>query len=169
MISYLKIVLELGKVRISLPVALSAVAGFVLFSGGQNMQGILMALGVFLMSCGSGALNHWQERKTDAMMPRTSKRPIPSGKISAQGGLLITLGYLLAGSLVLLVSNPFIALILSWITLISYNLVYTPLKKVSAFAVILVKLVSELELVTPGVPGRKNVYFRPPGLPTKIT
>ncbi len=136
MISYLKIVLELGKVRISLPVALSAVAGFVLFSGGLNMQGILMALGVFLMSCGSGALNHWQERKTDAMMPRTSKRPIPSGKISAQGGLLITLGYLVAGSLVLLVSNPFIALILSWITLISYNLVYTPLKKVSAFAVI---------------------------------
>jgi heme o synthase len=136
LISYLKIVLELGKVRISLPVALSAVAGFVLFSGELNLQGILMALGVLLMSCGSGALNHWQERKTDAMMPRTMKRPIPSGKISAQAGLLITLGYLFAGSLVLLVSNPVIALILSWITLFSYNLVYTPLKKVSAFAVI---------------------------------
>jgi heme o synthase len=136
LISYLKIVLELGKVRISLPVALSAVAGFVLFSGELNLQGILMALGVFLMSCGSGALNHWQERKTDAMMPRTMKRPIPSGKISARGGLLITLGYLFTGSLVLLVSNPVIALILSWITLFSYNLVYTPLKKVSAFAVI---------------------------------
>jgi heme o synthase len=134
--SFFKIVLELGKVRISLPVALSAVAGFVLFSGILNRQGILMALGVFLMSCGSGALNHWQERKTDAMMPRTMKRPIPSGKITAQVGLLITLGYLVAGSIVLLASNPVIALILSWITLLSYNLVYTPLKKLSAFAVI---------------------------------
>jgi len=134
--SFLKIVLELGKVRISLPVALSAVAGFVLYSGELNRQGFLMALGVFLMSCGSGALNHWQERKTDALMPRTMKRPIPSGKITAQTGLLITLGYLLAGSIVLLASNPVIALILSWVTLLSYNLVYTPLKKISAFAVI---------------------------------
>jgi heme o synthase len=134
--SFFKIVLELGKVRISLPVALSAVSGYVLFSGELNRQGLLMALGVFLMSCGSGALNHWQERKTDAMMPRTMKRPIPSGKITAQVGLLITLGYLVAGSIVLLASNPVIALILSWITLLSYNLVYTPLKKLSAFAVI---------------------------------
>jgi heme o synthase len=134
--SFFKIVLELGKVRISLPVALSAVAGFVLLSGELNRQGLLMALGVFLMSCGSGALNHWQERNTDALMPRTMKRPIPSGKITARTGLLIAVGYLLTGSLVLLASNPLIALILSWITLFSYNLVYTPLKKISAFAVI---------------------------------
>jgi heme o synthase len=134
--SFFKIVLELGKVRISLPVALSAVAGFVLLSGELNRQGLLMALGVFLMSCGSGALNHWQERKTDALMPRTMKRPIPSGKISSQAGFLIALGYLFAGSAVLLASNPVIALILSWITLFSYNFVYTPLKKISAFAVI---------------------------------
>lgn len=126
----------MGKVRISLPVALSALAGFALYSGELNGQGWWMALGVFLMSCGSGALNHWQERKTDALMPRTKLRPIPSGKISSLQGALIVLLYLASGSLVLVFTNPPIALILSWLTLFFYNLVYTPLKKVSAFAVI---------------------------------
>ena len=117
-------------------VALSALAGYGLFSGTFTLQALMLTLGVFLMSCGSGALNHWQERKTDALMPRTSQRPIPSGKISAATGLLITFGYLLAGSFVLILTNPVIALVLSWATLFFYNLVYTPLKKVSAFAVI---------------------------------
>lgn len=134
--SFLKILAELGKVRISLSVALSALAGYALYAGTVDMQGGLMAVGVFLMSCGSGAMNHWQERKTDARMPRTSTRPIPSGKISSSAGFMIMTGYLISGSLVLILSNPPIALVLSWVTLFFYNLVYTPLKRVSAFAVI---------------------------------
>ena len=141
---FLKIIFELGKVRISLPVALSALAGYVLYSGEINTQGLLLAAGVFFMSCGSGALNHWQEHSTDALMPRTHKRPIPSGRISPSQGLMVVLGYTLTGSLVLVFSNPFIALILSWATLASYNLIYTPLKKVTAFAVIPGSLVGAL-------------------------
>lgn len=141
---FLKIIFELGKVRISLPVALSALSGYVLLAGEINGQGVLLALGVFLMSCGSGALNHWQERRTDALMPRTKKRPIPSGRISANQGLLVSLGYALSGSLVLILFNPPIALLLSWATLVSYNLIYTPLKKITAFAVIPGSLVGVL-------------------------
>lgn len=140
----LKIIFELGKVRISLPVALSALAGYVLYSGKADAQGMLLTIGVFFMSCGSGALNHWQERKTDALMPRTKKRPIPSGQISSAGGLTVVLGYTLTGSLILAFSNPMIALVLSWATLVSYNLIYTPLKKVTAFAVIPGSLVGAL-------------------------
>ena len=126
----------MGKVCISLPVALSSLAGFALYSGELNGQGWWMAMGVFLMSGGSGAMNHWQERKTDALMPRTKLRPIPSGKVSSLQGALVVLLDLASGSLVLVFTNPPIALILSWLTLFFYNLVYTPLKKVSAFAVI---------------------------------
>ncbi|MGC9356146.1 MAG: UbiA family prenyltransferase, partial [Mariniphaga sp.] len=140
----LKIILELGKVRISLPVALSALAGYVLYSGKTDRQGIVLMIGVFFMACGSGALNHWQERKTDALMPRTKKRPIPSGQISSVGGLTVVLGYTLTGSLILVFSNPLVALVLSWATLASYNLIYTPLKKVTAFAVIPGSLVGAL-------------------------
>lgn len=135
-VAFLKIIIELGKIRIALPVALSALAGFTLYAGEIGSTGWLLALGVFLMSCGSGAINHWQEHKTDARMPRTQHRPIPSGRISVAGGLLIALFYVAAGSVVLYFSNPPIALGLSWTTLFFYNLVYTPLKKVTAFAVI---------------------------------
>ena len=133
---FLKIVFELGKVRISLPVTLSALAGYVLFLGRIDAQGLFMAAGVFFMSCGSGALNHWQERRTDRLMPRTKSRPIPSGKISSVQGFMIVVGYVSLGSLILILTNPLISLALAWATLFFYNLVYTPLKRVTAFAVI---------------------------------
>ena len=126
----------MGKVRISLPIALSALTGYVMLTGELNRQGWLLSLGVFLMSCSSSAINHWQERDIDAKMPRTKNRPIPSGKISANGAFGVATGFAVAGSVLLFLSNPIMALILSWATLFSYNLIYTPLKKVTAFAVI---------------------------------
>jgi protoheme IX farnesyltransferase len=134
--SFLKDILELGKVRISFSVALSALTGYVLFTSVLDMQGWAITAGVFLMSCSSGALNHWQERKTDALMPRTKNRPIPGGRISPATGFIIALAFAVSGTGILLLSAPVVAAVLGWITLFFYNLVYTPLKKVSAFAVI---------------------------------
>ncbi len=107
-----------------------------MFTGELNSTGWLLALGVFFMSCSSSALNHWQESETDAFMPRTKNRPIPSGKISRNGAFAVAAGFAAIGSAILILTNPVIALILSWVTLFFYNVVYTPLKKVSAFAVI---------------------------------
>ena len=132
----LKIIYELGKVRISLPIALSALTGYVLFTHHVDAQGWWLLLGVFFMACSSSVLNHWQERDIDAQMPRTKDRPLPSGKISPQNALLVAIAFALVGSIVLIISNPPMALVLSWLTLFFYNGVYTPLKKVSAFAVI---------------------------------
>ncbi len=100
------------------------------------MQAWLLAACVFLMSCSSSTLNHWQESEIDSKMPRTKNRPIPSGKISRKGALLVAVGFALVGSVILIATNPVIALIISWATLFFYNVVYTPLKKVNAFAVI---------------------------------
>lgn len=132
----LKIVYELGKMRISLPIALSALTGYALFRQHIDAQGYLLALGVFLMSCSSSVLNHWQERNIDAHMTRTKNRPIPSGRISANNAFLVAVGFAFTGSLILYFTNPLTALGLSWLTLLFYNAVYTPLKKVTAFAVI---------------------------------
>jgi protoheme IX farnesyltransferase len=131
-----KIIVELGKVRISLPIALSALTGYVMYTGSLDSQGWLLALGVFFMSCSSSALNHWQESDIDSKMPRTKERPIPSGKISKNGAFAVAAGFAVVGSGILVLTNPVIALILSWVTLFFYNLVYTPLKRVTAFAVI---------------------------------
>jgi len=142
--SFIKIILELGKARISLPVALSALTGWVLHSGTVGAPGFYLFVGVFLFSCSSGAINHWQEYKTDALMPRTQKRPIPSGQITPNTALLIAIGYALAGSLVLLLHFPTMAWFAALVTLISYNGFYTPLKKVTAFAVVPGSLVGAL-------------------------
>jgi protoheme IX farnesyltransferase len=144
MSSLVKIVAELGKVRISLPVALSACTGYVLQTGKFDAGAFLLIPGVFLMSCSSGAINHIQEYKTDALMPRTQKRPIPSGKISLAGAMLVALAFLVAGALVLLTSFRPIVFLTSFLTLLSYNAIYTPLKKVTAFAVVPGSLVGAL-------------------------
>jgi heme o synthase len=132
----LKIASELGKVPISLPVALSALTGYCMYSGAIGWDGRILFLGVLLMSCASGALNQFQEKDIDALMPRTQNRPIPSKRISPVSVLWIAGGFALTGSVILLAALPVTALIISWITIFWYNLVYTPLKRISAFAVV---------------------------------
>lgn len=132
----LTIARELGKMRISMPVSLSALAGFVLSGGRMGMDGIWLALGVLLMSCGSATINHIQERRTDMLMSRTRNRPIPAGRISVSGAWQVAAAFVISGSLIMLAGFPWMAFALSWITLLWYNLVYTPLKRITAFAVI---------------------------------
>ena len=142
--STLKIIQELGKVRISLPVALSALTGYALCNHTFGWEAFFLFWGVFLMSCCSGTLNHWQEYKTDALMPRTKDRPIPSGKISPRYALLTAIGYFIVGGTILLTCLPVAAFVTSVVTLLAYNAFYTPLKKVTAFAVIPGSLVGAL-------------------------
>lgn len=142
--SWIKIILELGKVRISLPIALSALVGYTLKTGMLGDEVWSLLSGVFLMSCSSGAINHIQEYKTDALMPRTKNRPIPSGKISLKGAIWVAVSFFAYGAFVLLVSFPPIVFLTSFLTLLSYNLIYTPLKKVTAFAVVPGSLVGAL-------------------------
>lgn len=142
--AYLKILFELGKVRISMPVALSALMGYTLQTGTIGSKGELLALGVFLMSCSSSAINHWQEYKTDALMPRTKNRPIPSGRIKPVFALIVASVYFILGSALLISFFPIVTFGISLLTLISYNLLYTPLKKVTAFAVVPGSLVGAL-------------------------
>jgi len=136
--------MELGKVRISLPVAFSACTGYALSTGRFDAGALILMAGVFLMSCSSGAINHIQEYKTDALMPRTKNRPIPSGKISVKGAIYVAISFFAYGAFILLVSFPPIVFFTSFLTLLSYNAIYTPLKKVTAFAVVPGSLVGAL-------------------------
>jgi protoheme IX farnesyltransferase len=97
---------------------------------------ILPVLGLFILACGSAALNQYQERDLDAKMDRTADRPIPSGRISARSALLISMLLIVSGSIILYMGSNFLALQLAILTLIWYNAVYTPLKRKSAFAII---------------------------------
>ncbi len=129
-------ILELSKVKITFAVSLTTITGYVLASGRIDAGLILPTLGIFLLACGSSALNHYQERDRDAQMERTKNRPIPSGRISANGALATALVLTGAGSLLIWFGSGMLALQLALLALIWYNFIYTPLKKKTAFAVV---------------------------------
>ncbi|MDZ7741553.1 MAG: heme o synthase [Bacteroidota bacterium] len=132
----IRLIAELGKMKITFAVALTTIAGYVLAKGGFDSGLIMPTLGIFLLACGSSALNHYQERDTDALMERTRQRPIPSGQISPAGALVIALVFIIAGSSLIYFGSNFLAMQLGLLALIWYNGIYTPLKKKTAFAVV---------------------------------
>ncbi len=129
--------IELGKPQITIPVTLSALSGYILYQGSFAPGWIQATLGVFLMSFASSAINHVQDAGIDKLMQRTRKRPIPSGRLTSQQSLIVAFITGLSGFFILIYFlNPNLPAWLSLITLACYNLIYTPLKKVTAFAVI---------------------------------
>ena len=134
--SFLKSYLELGKVKITFAVALTTITGYLLGGGSFDSGLILPTLGIFLLACGSSAINHYQERERDALMERTRNRPIPSGRISPGAALAFAFIVSIAGSVLLYIGSGILAMQLGILALIWYNVIYTPLKKKSAFAVV---------------------------------
>jgi protoheme IX farnesyltransferase len=127
---------ELCKVRISLFSACSALTGFLLAAHEFRPEALVLVTGVFLLACGSSALNQYQERKTDALMPRTEGRPIPSGRIEPFPALLFSIMLISLGSLTLLLTGRVIAPLLGLLAVLWYNGLYTYLKRRSAFALV---------------------------------
>ena len=132
----INILLELTKIRITSFVTLTTVFGFIVASNSINEKIVLPTLGVLLLACGAAVINHIQERKTDALMDRTKNRPLPSGKVKPITAFYIALVLLILGSILLSLTAGFVALGLGLLNLIWYNVIYTPLKKKTAFAII---------------------------------
>ena len=132
----LKILLELNKVRITVLVTLTTLAGYVLAKNTIDVDVILPLLGIFILACGGAALNHFQDRDKDALMERTKNRPIPSGKISSNMVLLIAVIEIIVGTTLIYLGSNFLAAQLGLLALLWYNGFYTPLKRKTAFAVI---------------------------------
>jgi len=132
----LNIYLELTKIRITSFVTLTTVFGFVVASQSINSKIILPTLGVLLLACGAAVINHIQERETDKLMDRTKNRPLPSRKICLKETIILSLILLIVGSILISLTTGLIALGLGLLNLIWYNVIYTPLKKKTAFAII---------------------------------
>jgi protoheme IX farnesyltransferase len=132
---------ELSKFGIVLLVLVSAGAGFMLAAplGPEfpGMAGLIVLVGVMLLSSGASALNQVQERRRDALMARTAGRPLPSGRLSFNQGLLFALLALGAGALILWIGIGRTAGILGIVAAVFYNGLYTPwLKPTSPFAAV---------------------------------
>jgi protoheme IX farnesyltransferase len=125
---------ELCKLRISCSTTLSAVTGFLL-AGGTARHICTMLAGVFFLACGACSLNQYQERRVDALMPRTAGRPLPSGRLRPIDAFIFSVLLLTAGAAFLIRAGqaPFL---LGLCAVLWYNGFYTLLKNKTAFAVI---------------------------------
>ena len=140
----IKIVSELTKFRITVLVSFTTGLGYVLASDKMGWGLLNVIGGIFLLACASSVLNHYQEYQTDALMPRTMNRPIPSGRVKPETVLYFAIALLVAGSVYLALATNFLTLTVGLATFFWYNAVYTPLKKKSAFAIVPGSLVGAL-------------------------
>ncbi|NQU09957.1 UbiA family prenyltransferase [bacterium] len=124
----------LTKWRIATFNAASAAAGAVLAAPLAGSRLVWPVAGTFLLACGGAALNQIQERDEDARMVRTRHRPLPAGRISLTAALLSAVGLVAAGLGCLAGSGQPLAVLLGVLGLVSYNAIYTPLKRTTYYA-----------------------------------
>jgi protoheme IX farnesyltransferase len=88
-------------------------------------------VGTGLIASGTAALNQWWEREADALMARTSKRPLPSNRISERKALWFAIALSVLGFVELWLGANLLTALLGGFTLSSYLFVYTPLKRLT--------------------------------------
>ena len=86
-------------------------------------------IGTGLIASGTAALNQWYEREADKHMRRTSRRPLPAGKMSARSALAFGIALSVVGFLELWLGVNLLSGLIGLFTLISYLFLYTPLKQ----------------------------------------
>jgi protoheme IX farnesyltransferase len=130
---------ELFKLRVTSMVVLTAWAGFYLGSlhaGTSSMQPrlIQVLLGIGLLSASSAAMNEVIERKLDAKMLRTARRPMAAGRIGLAHGIGMALGAAVLGSFFLVRAANWMTVALTLLTAFTYVAIYTPLKRYTTLA-----------------------------------
>ena len=130
---------ELAKPSITLMVLVTTATGFLLAAGESVSIPLLLwtLLGTGLLSAGGSALNHVMERDTDALMERTSGRPLPSGRLGAPPAALYGSALSVAGALVLAGMVNLLTAGLGLLAMTGYVFVYTPLKRVTWWSTII--------------------------------
>lgn len=121
----------LTKPEVNLLILMTTSAGYYLASRGpMHVLGLLNTLvGTLLVASGTATLNQWMERTWDGQMRRTASRPLPSGRISSSEAFWLGMFMSVAGGLYLLLTVNALSSILAILTVLSYLLVYTPLKR----------------------------------------
>ena len=128
--------LQFMKVRLTLTVVISAAAGFMLASADVDMMRLVyLLLGGFLVTAASNGFNQVMEKDSDALMTRTSQRPLPQNRMQVKEGLWLAGTMGVAGTALLWIMISPLCGILGALALIMYTLAYTPMKKRSPFAV----------------------------------
>ncbi len=127
--------LELTKPRIALMALFTVAAGYLLAAGTTPDLRVLIhtLVGAGLVAAGGSTLNQLFERRIDARMRRTMKRPLPAGRIVPEEAAMFGAALAGAGLAYLAATVPMPATIAAAVTFVLYAFVYTPLKTVTAW------------------------------------
>ena len=130
--------LELSKSRIVLMVVMTTAAGYVIGARDFSILALLHVLvGTALVAAGTNALNQYVERDLDARMIRTSRRPLPAGRITSRAALIFSAGIAVIGTGYLAIAVNWLTAVLGVLTLTSYIFVYTPMKRISSASTVI--------------------------------
>jgi protoheme IX farnesyltransferase len=126
---------ELTKPRIGLLLLAVAACSYYLGSG-RNFDGsrfAVLLIGVSLLAAGVLSLNQYFERERDGHMHRTRGRPLPSGRLRPHEALTFGMAGAAASVLLFALAVNLVSAAVALFTLVSYILVYTPLKTRTAY------------------------------------
>ena len=129
--------LQLAKPRITALVLFTTASGLWLAPHGVPLRTVIFTLvGTVLIVAAANTLNMYLERDSDALMSRTMNRPLPAGRLAPS--VALKFGIVLAAISVPLLTFGVGALpgLLAAIALVSYVLLYTPMKRQSAVALL---------------------------------
>ena len=127
--------LQLTRPRLSAMALLTVAIGAALASGGAPDWRVLThtLIGAALVAAGASVLNQLLECESDGLMYRTRARPLPSGRVRPGDALVFGLASAVGGVVYLALTLPSpLAAALAALTLLSYVVVYTPLKRMTA-------------------------------------
>jgi protoheme IX farnesyltransferase len=119
------------KPRIAVMVLAVVSVGYAVGCRG-DFDGLRLAhalLGIGAIASGCSVLNQWIERRTDARMNRTARRPLPAGRITPAEALTLGVALAVFGAAWLIVFVNGLTCALTLATLVAYVGVYTPLKR----------------------------------------
>lgn len=125
---------ELMKPRIIMLVVFTALVGLVAAQSvtGVHMNPVMAAIAVLAVALGSGAagaINMWYDADIDAVMSRTSTRPIPSGAVPRAEALTLGIIMSIVSTLLMWLSSNVLAAGLLAISIAYYGWFYTMLLK----------------------------------------
>jgi len=124
------------KLRLSFLVVISAVLTYLFAAESFSwIKFMALVVGGFLVTGASNGLNQWLEKDLDRLMERTKNRPIAAERMSKKEGFWISvfIGVLGLATLFFFL-NP-LSGILGTLALFTYVAIYTPLKRITPFAV----------------------------------
>ena len=129
----------LAKPRLNLLVVGSSLVGYVMAGGeiSDAARVVYTVAGTALVAGGASAFNQVIERKPDSLMQRTRLRPLPDGRLQARESLVFATLMSLAGLAILGGGVNVLSALVALATLLTYTVVYTPLKRKSSFATVI--------------------------------